>query len=98
MAASASIGFALARGKAVIASDLPENRGLGCVRLFPTGDAAGLRDAVREVSGAPDVKRSLEQAALAYSALHTYQGLASRLIEIYNSITVVGTPSHRYSK
>jgi glycosyltransferase involved in cell wall biosynthesis len=98
MAASASIGFALARGKAVIASDLPENRTLNGVRLFPSGGAAELSLAIGEVSGHPDVKRSLEQAALKYAASRSYERLADHLAKLYGELTVPPTHGHRYSK
>jgi len=86
MSASASLAFALARGKAVIASDLAPNRGLDCVRLVPRGDASALAEAVRTVSESPAVKRELERVALQHARNHTYGALAEETIALYDQL------------
>jgi glycosyltransferase involved in cell wall biosynthesis len=86
MSASASLNYALARGKPVIASDLPENRALDCVRLFPAGDAAALAAAVREVCGSAALRRELADAAARYAAAHGYPALAEETVRIYEEL------------
>jgi glycosyltransferase involved in cell wall biosynthesis len=89
MSASASLSFALARGKAVIASDLPPNRELNCVRLVPRGDAAALAAAVREVAERPSLRRELEEAALRHARRHSYAALAEESIALYDQLLQV---------
>ena len=86
MSASASLNYALARRKAVVASDLPPNRELDCVCLFPAGDAAALAEAVREVAESPERRRALADAAGRYAARHSYAALAEECIEIYRRL------------
>jgi glycosyltransferase involved in cell wall biosynthesis len=86
MSASGSLSYALARGKAVIASDLPENQGLGCVRLFPAGDAASLAAAIEEVAESPLLKRELSEAAARYADAHSYEALADQTLRIYEEM------------
>jgi glycosyltransferase involved in cell wall biosynthesis len=86
MSASASINYALARGKAVIASDLPENRSTGCLELFPTGDAEALAAAVREVAGSPARKQEMSRAALEYAGRHSYEALAEETLRLYEEL------------
>ncbi|HEU4752994.1 MAG TPA: glycosyltransferase [Armatimonadota bacterium] len=86
MSASASLNYALARGKAVVASDLPENRRLECLRLFPTGDAAALAEAVRELAGSPGLRAALSRAALDYAAGHSYDALAEETLALYREL------------
>lgn len=90
MSASASISYALARGKAVVASDLEENRLLPCIRCFPRGDGAALAAAVREVSGNAALKEELQQAAGNYAKQHDYTALTERMCHLYREITVPG--------
>lgn len=86
MSASASVSFALARRKAVIASDLEENRVLGCVRCFPRGNVEALVSAIKEVTGSPAVKELLEQAAGDYAACHSYSALARLTRQLYERL------------
>ncbi|MGV3720660.1 MAG: glycosyltransferase [Actinomycetota bacterium] len=86
MSASASLSYALARGKAVIASDLLPNRELDCVRLVPVGDAAALAEAVRAVAETPKTKLELERAALRHAGNHSYGALAEETIGLYNQL------------
>lgn len=86
MSASASLSYALARGKAVIASDLPENLGLQCVRLFSNGNATELERAIREVTLSPAQKRLLAEAAARYTALHSYHSLALQTAAVYQRL------------
>jgi glycosyltransferase involved in cell wall biosynthesis len=86
MSASASLGYALARRKPVIASDLPENRTLGCVHLFPNGDGGALAAAVREVSGSPQIKRELAEAGGRYAAAQSYEALAEETVRLYEEL------------
>jgi len=90
MSASASLNYALARRKPVIASDLPQNRGLDCVRLFTTGDAGALAAAIREVSGSPARKRELAEAAGRYVAAHSYEALAEETVRLYQELALSG--------
>ena len=86
MSASASLNYALARRKAVIASDLPENLLLDCVRLFPRGDAAALAEAIREVTGSPLRMRELAEAAGRYASAHSYEALADETVRLYEQL------------
>jgi D-inositol-3-phosphate glycosyltransferase len=87
MSASASISYALARGKAVIASDLPENRNLPCVQLFPVGDMGALVKAVREVAESAGRRRELAEAARAYAEAHSFAALAEETVRVYQQLT-----------
>lgn len=87
MSASASISYALARGKAVIASDLEENRLLPCVRCFPRGEAKALSAAIREISGNRALKEELQQAAGNYAKQQSYAALSARICHLYKEIT-----------
>lgn len=89
MSASASLSYALARGKAVIASDLPPNQELDCVRLFPRGDAAALADAVLAIAEEPGIKLELERAALRHAENHSYEALAEETIALYDQLLQV---------
>ncbi len=86
MSASASVSYALARRKAVIASDLPENRALGSVRCFSRGNVEALVSAIKEVTGSPMVKESLEQAAGDYAARHSFSALARLTRQLYEQL------------
>ncbi len=86
MSASASLSYALARRKAVIASDLPENRRLGCVRLTPPGDAQALARAIRDLVESPSERGRLEVAALAYAKENSFPALAGSTLEIYRQL------------
>jgi glycosyltransferase involved in cell wall biosynthesis len=86
MSASASLHFALARGKAVVASDLGENRTLNCVELFPAGDVAALESAIRFVGDAPLRKRELAAAAARYVRGHSYEALAEACLSLYREV------------
>jgi glycosyltransferase involved in cell wall biosynthesis len=88
MAASASIAYSLARGAAVIASDLPENRDVPCVRLFPAGDAPALARAVRELGQSPTARTELSHAARDYAARHSYSALAEELARHYGELAI----------
>jgi glycosyltransferase involved in cell wall biosynthesis len=94
MSASASLHYALARGKPVIASDLPENRAVPCVRLFPAGEARALAAAVREVVGSPGIKRELAAGALRYAAAHSYGALAAETIGVYEEMAAGRPETH----
>jgi glycosyltransferase involved in cell wall biosynthesis len=89
MSASASLSYALARGKAVIASDLEPNRLLSCVRLFPQGNASALAAAVRAVTETPGIRLELERAALRHAENHSYSALAEETIGLYNQLLAV---------
>ncbi|MFN3650201.1 MAG: glycosyltransferase [Armatimonadota bacterium] len=82
MSGSASLSYALARRKAVVASDLPENRRLPCVRLFPSGDPAALAEAVRELAS-PTARAALERAAADYAERNSYAALAAETADFY---------------
>jgi len=86
MAASAALAFALARGKAVVASDLPENRALPCLRLFPTGDADALAGVIRELGENPESLAQLGAASLAYAAGHSYERTAEETARLYGKV------------
>lgn len=86
MSASASLNHALARGKAVVASDLPENRRLPCVRLVPVGDAEKLARAIQETCETAVERTRLERAAREYAARHGFAALAEQLLELYRAL------------
>lgn len=85
MSSSASLVYALARGAAVVASDLPENRNVPCVRLFPTGDSAALARVVPEIG--PHERTRLSTAARDYATSHSYASLAVELAKLYGQLT-----------
>ncbi len=87
MSASASLNHALARGRAVIASDLAENRRLPCVRLFAAGDVSALARTIQEVCGSTEVRHRLEQAAREYSTQHSFRALAEVTVQLYRSVS-----------
>jgi glycosyltransferase involved in cell wall biosynthesis len=86
MSASASLNYALARGKAVIASDLPENRSLECVRLFPAGNAQALAREVRELDHLPRAREMLLSATRTYAERHSFAALAEETVELYRRL------------
>ncbi|MBI3910111.1 MAG: glycosyltransferase [Armatimonadetes bacterium] len=86
MSASASLHLALGYRKAIVASDLPPNRALDCVALFPVGDADALAQAIRAVVENTDRRRELEQAADAFARHHGYAALAERTLALYDAV------------
>ena len=86
MSGSASLAYALARGKAVVASDLRENRELECVRLVPPSQPEALRAAVEELAKTPRRRRELEQAALEYARQNSYPALAEETRGLYDQL------------
>jgi glycosyltransferase involved in cell wall biosynthesis len=90
MSASASLSYALARAKPVIASDLPEIRGMEGVRLFPAGEAAALTQAVRELAASPARRASLAREATAYAKKHSYRTLAEETSALYSQLLEQG--------
>jgi len=86
MSASASLSYALARGKAVVASDLGENRGLNCVRLVPPGDPEALTKALREVVEQPSLRADLERQGLSYARQHSYSALGEETRMLYDQL------------
>jgi glycosyltransferase involved in cell wall biosynthesis len=86
MSASASLSFALARGKAVVASALGENRSLDCVRLVPPGDPEALTQALQEVIRQPQLRTHLEHKALAYARQHSYSALGEETRALYDQL------------
>lgn len=86
MSASAALAYALARGRAVIASDLPENRQVDAVRLFPAGDHQALAREIAALAAAPDAIRQLQQAARDYAARHSYPAAAAAIAQIYRTL------------
>jgi glycosyltransferase involved in cell wall biosynthesis len=88
MAGSASIAYSLARGATVVASDLPENRELSCVRLFPAGNPSALAQAVRDLGEAATTRARLSQAAREYARSHSYSALAEELARHYAELAI----------
>lgn len=86
MSASASLNYALARRKLVIASDLPENRALNCVRLFPAGDGAALAAAVQELAADETERRRLLRSVDRYVREHSYDALAEATVQRYQEL------------
>jgi glycosyltransferase involved in cell wall biosynthesis len=86
VSASASVNFALARGKAVIAADLPALRALGCLHLTPPAAPTELAAAVRAVQENAARRGELETAARGYARRHTYAGLAEDTARLYRSL------------
>ena len=91
MSASASLGYAIARGKPVIATDLPEIRTLDCVRRVPRADTAALANAVREVLDSPTLRRELAERCAHYTREHSYAGLAEWTMRIYSELSDEGS-------
>jgi len=86
MSASASLSFALARGKAVVASAVGENRSLDCVRLVPPGEPDALTQALQEVLQQPRLRAELEARALAYASQHSYLALGEETRALYDQL------------
>lgn len=86
MSASASLSYALARGKAVVASALGENRQLDCVRLAPPGEPDALAQALREVLEQPRLRLDLETRALDYACRHSYTALGEETRRRYDQL------------
>lgn len=86
LAASSSVSYALARGKPVVASDLPGLRGLGGVRYVPPRDPEALAEAVRELAASREERERLSAEAQAYAAEHGYAALAREQVRIYRSL------------
>lgn len=90
MSASASLAFAISRERVIVASDLPQNAGLDCVRTFPRGDDAALAAAVQEVWTGSAEKSRLIQHCREYAARHSYAALAARMREAYAELVAAG--------
>jgi glycosyltransferase involved in cell wall biosynthesis len=87
MSGSSSLSFALARGKPVVASDLPENRALGsCVRLFSAGHPGALAAAVADLLAEPEARTVLAREAVEYARRHSYAALAAETAEVYREL------------
>lgn len=86
MSASASLSYVLARGKAVVASDLGEIRGLECVRHVPPGNPHALAAALREVIEQPVLRTELEEKAREYARLHSYTALGEETRTLYDQL------------
>ena len=86
MSASASLAYALARGRPVVASDLAEIRALEGVRCVPSGDGNALAAAVRAVTESVELRRELAAGAARYTAAHGYPALAAETREIYEEL------------
>jgi glycosyltransferase involved in cell wall biosynthesis len=86
MSASASLSYALARGKAVVASALGENRSLECVRLVPPGEPEALAQALREVLTQPRLRTELEGLARDYACRHSYSALGEETRARYDQL------------
>ncbi len=86
MSASASLGYALARGKPVIASDLPGNMGLECVRYFESGNATSLALAIRDLGANPERRIELAKQAREFAAERSYDTFAKEMIQVYQEV------------
>lgn len=86
MSASASLTYALARGRPVVASDLMEVRTLEGVRRVPPGDSSALATAVRSVVESAELRRELAAGAARYTLAHGYPALAAETREIYEEL------------
>jgi glycosyltransferase involved in cell wall biosynthesis len=86
MSASASLAYALARGRPIVASDLPEIRTMEGVRRIPPGDAGVLAASVRSVVESAELRQELATGAARYIAAHGYPALAAETREIYEEL------------
>jgi glycosyltransferase involved in cell wall biosynthesis len=86
MSGSASLHLALGYRKPIIASDLPANRALDCVALFPTGNAAALADAIERLMADGSARVDLQARAAAYAHERGYAALAAATIKIYTEL------------
>jgi glycosyltransferase involved in cell wall biosynthesis len=86
MSSSASLSFALARGAAVVASDLRENRSLPGVRLFPAGKSPALAAEVLALDRAPEERAALRESAARYAAEHSFGRLAEEIVSLYRNL------------
>jgi glycosyltransferase involved in cell wall biosynthesis len=89
---SGVLHIALAFGKPLVLSavggfpELAEREGAG--RLVPPGDAAALASTLEELLGDEDERRRLAAAAAkAAAGPHSWDGIASRTLDLYRSLT-----------
>ena len=77
---------AMATGLPIVASDIPVNRELcgDAAVYFPTFDAAAGAEAIRRVSGDPELRRRLREAALDRAAAFTWERHAGALLEAFD--------------
>lgn len=79
----------MARGKPIVAADVPAHRELlqdGVnARLYRAGDAEHLAAVVRELAGDPAQMQAIARRAWEQSAEYTYEARAERIIELIES-------------
>lgn len=95
MSGSASLAYCLARGAAIVASDLPENRKLEGVRLTPVGDAGALAREIRSLAEDAEARRALRAAALDYAGRHSFPAFAQELEQVYRRLARENAPAGR---
>jgi glycosyltransferase involved in cell wall biosynthesis len=86
MSASASLAYALARGRPIVATDLPEIRTMDGVRRVPPGDAKALAAAIRLVIESAELQQELAAGAARFVVTHGYPALAAATREIYEEL------------
>jgi glycosyltransferase involved in cell wall biosynthesis len=81
---------ALAFGKPLLLSDVggfPEIAATGAARTFPAGDAAALRDALRELLGDRDARAALaEHARTLARGEYSWAAVARRTLGLYETL------------
>jgi glycosyltransferase involved in cell wall biosynthesis len=81
---------ALAFGKPLLLSDVggfPEVAATGAARTFASGDAAALHEALRELLGdRAALARMAERARAAAAGPYSWNAIAARTIELYESL------------
>ncbi|MCL6628502.1 MAG: glycosyltransferase [Armatimonadetes bacterium] len=90
MSSSWSMMYAIAYGKPIIASDLPQNRELAaqayCLVLFKTGDHREFANVLSEVVRDESRLEALSAAAREYAASRTVAHAASDTISVYREL------------
>lgn len=92
---SGSLAQALARGQAILASDLPLNREIerrqpGALALFRSEDPSDCAARIRELWDAPGVRGSLRFAARSYASTFSISATAAAHASFYREILAAG--------
>ncbi|WP_295642107.1 glycosyltransferase family 4 protein [uncultured Corynebacterium sp.] len=85
---------AMAAGAAVVASDIPAFAAVGqngdSAKLFPSGDAEGLANAVSDLLGDPEERAALAQRGAQRSRDFDWQTVTDRVEEVYKAVAAPG--------
>ncbi len=79
---------AMACGCPVVASDIPPLKELagGAASFFDSGSAESLRDALRELCGNRELRKSMRNTGLTRAKTHSWPSVASEVLTVYRRI------------